>query len=115
MDQLRTGAGSQVYSATFTVGGGGGADHDGIIAFFPSSASSGPPSPGQQNMRPEIVVMSGVNGTTLHPFADGTLRVIYDTIDQTPAIVSYDGAAGTFVMPSAPPLGTQVFVEYLGR
>ena len=59
--------------------------------------------------------MTGVNGTTLFPFADGTLRVLYDIVDQTPAIVSYDGAAGTFVMPSAPPLGTQVFVEYLGR
>jgi hypothetical protein len=74
-----------------------------------------PPSPGQTNNRPELATMSGVNGTTRWPFADGTLRVIYDTIDQTPAIVSYDGAAGTFVMPSAPPLGTQVFVEYLGR
>jgi hypothetical protein len=79
------------------------------------NSSPTPPAPGQQNARPEIATMTGVNGTTLFPFADGTLRVLYDIVDQTPAIVSYDGAAGTFVMPSAPPLGTQVFVEYLGR
>ena len=76
-----------------------------------------PPQPAQWVgiSPPEVVVMSGVNGTTAWPFADGSLRVFYDIIEQTAAIVSYNGAAGTFVMPSAPALGTQVFVQYQGR
>ncbi len=117
LDKLFTSAGSAAYAWTGVACGGAGGDNtnSGSAAFFPSAVAATPPSPGQQNNRPELVTMSGVNGTTLWPFADGTLRVIYDTVDQTAAIVSYDGAAGTFVMPSAPPLGTQVFVEYKGR
>ncbi len=74
----------------------------------------GPPSPAQE-VGPEIVLMSGVNGTTANPFADGSLRVFYDQLEQTAAIVSYDGAAGTFVMAGAPLVGWQVTVRYQGR
>lgn len=76
-----------------------------------------PPSPGQWVgiSTPEYVTMSGTGGTTAFPFADGSLRVFYDNIDQTAAIVSYDGAAGTFVMAGAPLPGWQVRVEYQGR
>jgi hypothetical protein len=116
-DALFTSPTSVAYAANGVACGGAGGDdsNDGGVAFFPSAVAATPPAPGQQNNRPEIATMTGANGTTLWPFADGTLKVIYDTVDQTAAIVSYDGAAGTFVMPSAPPLGTQVFVEYKGR
>lgn len=76
-----------------------------------------PPTQGQwQGINPpELATMVGANGSTAFPFADHSLRVFYDIVEQTAAIVSYDGGAGTFVMPSAPPLGTQVFVQYQGR
>jgi hypothetical protein len=81
--------------------------------FQPGTDTSNPPQHGTP-IGPELVVMSGINGTTKWPFTQGSLRVWYDTIDQTTAIVSSDGPSGTFVMPSAPPLGTQVFVYYQG-
>jgi hypothetical protein len=114
MDQARTGAGSQVYSATFTVAGGS-SDHDGIVAFFPAAAGGGAPAPGQENARPEVATMTGANGTTLWPFANGTLKVFVDDTDQTGAITAQDGAAGTFTLGFTPFVGEVVTVEYVGR
>ena len=75
-----------------------------------------PPSPGQWVgiNPPEYVIMTGANGTSAFPFANGSLRVFYDNIDQTAAILLYDGGAGTFVMASGPLPGWQVRVEYQG-
>ncbi len=74
-----------------------------------------PPSPGQVNSRPETVTMSGADGTTLWPFADGTLKVFDDNTDQTGAIIAQDGAAGTFTLGFTPWPGEVITVEYLGR
>jgi hypothetical protein len=115
MDRIVSGAGSQVYSGSFTVSGGDSA-HDGTVAFFPSSsASAGAPSPGQPNIRPEVATMTGANGSTLWPFADGTLKVFVDDTNQTGAIIAQDGAAGTFTLGFTPFVGEVVTVEYVGR
>jgi hypothetical protein len=74
-----------------------------------------PPSPGQVNARPEVVTMSGADGTTLWPFADGTLKVFDDNTDQTGAIIAQDGSAGTFTLGFTPWPGEVITVEYLGR
>jgi hypothetical protein len=72
-------------------------------------------SPGQENQRPEVVTMSGADGTTLWPFANGTLKVFVDDTDQTGAITAQDGAAGTFTLGFTPFVGEVVTVEYVGR
>jgi hypothetical protein len=74
-----------------------------------------PPSPGQVNVRPEVVTMSGADGTTAWPFADGTLKVFDDNTDQTGAIIAQDGSAGTFTLGFTPWPGEVITVEYLGR
>lgn len=85
-----------------------------VVSFVSDAAAADPPSPGQWVYN-ELVTLTAGAGTTQFPFADGSLHVRYDIIDQTPAIVSYDGATRDFQMPSQPPLGTQVFVDYQGR
>jgi hypothetical protein len=72
-------------------------------------------SPGQPNQRPEVVTMTGANGTTVWPFANGTLKVFVDDTDQTGAITAQDGAAGTFTLGFTPFVGEVVTVEYVGR
>jgi hypothetical protein len=72
-------------------------------------------SPGQPNQRPEVVTMAGANGTTVWPFANGTLKVFVDDTDQTGAITAQDGAAGTFTLGFTPFVGEVVTVEYVGR
>lgn len=79
-----------------------------------ASGEDNPPAPGQWVPWTLVTLVAGA-GTTQFPFADGSLEVRYDIVDQTAAIVSYDGATGAFQMPSQPPLGTQVFVRYQGR
>ncbi len=59
--------------------------------------------------------MSGADGTTAWPFADGTLRVWVDNTDQTGAITAQDGALGTFTLGFTPFVGEVVTVEYVGR
>jgi hypothetical protein len=73
------------------------------------------PAPGQINIRPEIATMTGANGTTLWPFADGTLHVFVDNVEQTAKLVAQDGAAGTFTLGFTPTPTEVVTVEYLGR
>ena len=109
-------------SGSYTVGSTGNINGTGDTAAVIGIAlyctgTDNPPMPGQWVgiNPPEYVVMSGVNGTTAFAFADGSLRVFYDNVEQTAAIVSYDGAAKTFVMAGAPLPGWQVRVEYQGR
>lgn len=82
------------------------------IALLCSAADS-PPEPAQW-VYGEIVTMSGSTGTTAFDFADGSLRVWVDDIDQTAALVSSNGAAGTFVLSFVPTSTEQVKVDYQG-
>lgn len=118
MHRIQTGAGSISAGAAFVdVPGLSAVDYDWamqIVSFVTTGLESEPPLPGQW-VYGELVTLVAGAGTTEFPFADGSLHVRYDIVDQTPAIVSYDGATGDFQMPSDPPLGTQVFVDYQGR
>lgn len=89
-------------------------EYGGVTVVLLPAAAPEPPGPGTW-VYGELVTLTAGAGTTAWPFADGSLHVKYDIVDQTPAIVSYDGATGAFQMPSQPPLGTQVFVDYQGR
>jgi hypothetical protein len=53
--------------------------------------------------------------TTLHPFADGSLHVYIDHVDETAAVTSYDGACGDFTLNFAPRSWETVLVSYQGR
>jgi hypothetical protein len=59
------------------------------------------PTPGQRVLR-EIPTPTPDGSTTTFstafPFADGSLKVYVDRLDQTAAVTSYDGAAGTFTL-----------------
>ncbi len=79
------------------------------------STSPLPPAPGQENARPEVATMTGADGTTVFPFADGTLHVFVDQVEQTDKLVAQDGAAGTFTLGFTPTPTEVVTVEYLGR
>lgn len=57
---------------------------------------------------------STVAFTFPYPFASGSLEVRYDTVDQTNAILSYDGTTGSFTMAGAPITGQQVFARAQG-
>ena len=87
------------------------------VVISGTAAADITPTPGQWvGINPlEYVTMSGTGGTTAFHFADRSLKVFYDNQDQTAAIVSYDGGAGTFVMAAAPITGMQVTVQYQGR
>lgn len=85
---------------------------------------SDPDSPcldtGQPSVEDEPATPATGDGTTTTfetacPFADESLRVKVDDLDQTAAITSYDGAAGTFTLGYAPVAGEQITVNYLGR
>lgn len=52
---------------------------------------------------------------TAQPFVDGSLTVYVDGIDQTGALASQDGAAGTFGVRFAPSRGEQVEAGYQRR
>lgn len=83
------------------------------VAFI-CSAGDSPPAPAQWKYN-ETVTMSGANGTTAFAFADGSLSVFVDNIDQTAAITSYDGVAKTFTLAFAPRPFETVLVQYQGR
>ena len=53
--------------------------------------------------------------TTTYPFIDGSLEVFVDRLDQTPAVLSYDGAARTFTLGFAPQVGELVECNYQSR
>jgi hypothetical protein len=59
--------------------------------------------------------MTGPDGTTLWPFANGTLKVFVDDVEQTAKLVSQDGATGDFVLGFTPTPTEVVTVEYVGR
>lgn len=75
---------------------------------------SNPPSPGQW-VYDEVVSMAGAVGTLDYPFADGSLTVKVDLLDQTDAITAQDGVAGTFTLGFTPGAGEVVTATYQGR
>lgn len=72
-----------------------------------------PPATGQ--WVDETVTMVGASGTTRFPFADGSLQVKVDLLDQTAAVTAQSGAAGTFTLGFTPKAGERVDVRYQGR
>ena len=88
-----------------------------VVAFI-GDAGSNPPSPAQWVY--DEVPTPTPDGTTTtftlaFPFTDGSLIVKVDRLDQTAAVTSYDGAAGTFTLGFAPKVGELVEVTYQGR
>jgi hypothetical protein len=53
--------------------------------------------------------------STAFPFPDGSLKVYVDRLDQTAAVTSYDGAAGTFTLGFAQGRASWLKVDYQGR
>jgi hypothetical protein len=96
MDQLRTAAGSQVYSATFTVSGGGN-QHDGIVAFFPTDSASSAPLPGQWSEW-KTITMAGAVGDLGFPYASGSLQIKVDSVLISAASYTENNTAGTFTL-----------------
>jgi hypothetical protein len=83
------------------------------VSFRQSADSVTPPTTGQP-VGPETITMSGADGTTAFRFADGTLQVFVDNTDQTGAILTSDGAAGTFTLDFTPWPGEIVTAYYKG-
>lgn len=86
-----------------------------IAASFLQDANADPPSPGQE-VPWAVVTMAGAVGTTLYPYADGSLLVKVDGI--LISVASYtetDPAAGTFTLDWVPDTDEVVTVQYLGR
>lgn len=77
-----------------------------------------PPAPGQWvyyetvNETPDGSIRTF---TVDWPYADGTLTVYVDRLDQTAAVTSYDGAAKSFTLAFAPETGELVEASYKGR
>jgi hypothetical protein len=76
-----------------------------------------PPMPGQTVHRETVAVGDGTTTTftTSFPYADGSLTVYVDLLDQTGAVTSFDGATGDFTLGFAPAVGELVQVTYQGR
>ena len=89
----------------------------GIAAFFECGEVSSNlcPGAGVPNARPEVVTLTGADGVTRCPFADGTLRVFIDATEQTDGLVSVDGVTGEFTLGFDPTPTEVCTVEYLGR
>lgn len=106
---------------------GGTLNYIGVIMAFAAGGGGGDdatcvPAPGQPFGVPPFTVSPtptfGVAGTTFtspYPFADGSLRVFLDEMDQTPGIVDYDGSAGTFTLAFDVLVGEQLRIEAVGR
>jgi hypothetical protein len=100
-------------------GGAWGIDNWGAIALAISCATSAiPPSTAQWFY--DIVPIPAPDGATYtftlpagYEFADGSLIVKVDRLDQTAAVTSYDGAARTFTLSFAP-WGTDI-IEVTGQ
>lgn len=99
----------------YNYGGDGGQ-----TLFFPSANEAEPPAAGQAfGPVSPVEVPDGATYTFTLPagfeFADNTLKVFVDRLDQTAAVTSYDGAARTFTLAFAP-WGTDIIEVYgLGR
>lgn len=79
--------------------------------------ASVPPQPSQPVNQETVGTGDGATTTftTGFPFADGSLKVFVDLLDQTAAVTSQDGATGSFTLGFAPKPGEQVTVTYQGR
>lgn len=111
----RNDSGSLTGSATNSGSGSlSGTDYDWaaqMVAFI--GPLDNPPATGQ--WVDETVTMVGASGTTRFPFADGSLQVKVDLLDQTAAVTAQNGAAGTFTLGFTPKAGERVDVRYQGR
>lgn len=110
-------SGSYSLSGSATMSAGIGHGQAGTAAAFICDDSSASPAPGQWvGIDPkETVTMSGNAGTTAFHFADGSLSVFVDDLDQTAAIVTQDGATGTFTLSFIPTTTEIVTVTYQAR
>ena len=86
--------------------------------LFVGTAADSPPQPGTWVY--DEVPTPVADGTTktftlAYTFADGSLLVKVDRLDQTLAVTSYDGVAKTFVLGFAPKTGEKIEVTYQGR
>jgi hypothetical protein len=89
----------------------------GTLAFW-CAGSDEPPSTGQwvYNEIPSPAPGGGITTfTTNWPFADGSLTVFVDNVDQTAAVTSYDGVTGSFTLAFDPRSFEVVTVQYQGR
>ena len=85
---------------------------------FVGTTSSGNPAAGTWVY--DEVPTPVADGTTTtftlrYTFADGSLLVKVDRLDQTLAVTSYDGVAKTFTLGFAPKAGEKIEVTYQGR
>ena len=123
--ELTTGTGSGQSMSAQIVGCPGNAanGYGGILTAFVCTSGdpdavcieSGQPSPEDEAVTPPTGDGTTTTFTTRCPFADETLHVKVDNLNQDAAVASYDGAAGTFTLGFAPVAGEQVTVNYLGR
>ncbi len=87
------------------------------MSFLNFGCTDNPPLSGQFVY--DEVPTPAADGTTTTftlawPFADGSLLVLVDRLDQTAAVTSYNGAAGTFTLAFAPKTGELIQVTYQG-
>jgi hypothetical protein len=102
-------------------------DHDaglihgtgGVIALFQCSGSTDdPPAPGQWVLGETPTPTTGGGNRvffTAHPYADGSLRVWVDDIDQTAAVTESDPETGEFTLAFDPTSTETIRVDYQGR
>jgi hypothetical protein len=108
------GTSSTIAGAGFNFGGWGG-----LALVFAGSAAVNPTPPGDEV--PTEVPTYDPDGPaytfkTLGPFADQTLRVYVNRLDQTAAVLAYDGLCGTFQLAFDPlAKGWLLEVRYVGR
>jgi hypothetical protein len=92
----------------------------GVVAIFECTGGSStePPAAGQWVYdQPVTPATDGVETTFTapFPFADGSFIVKVDDLDQTAAVTSYDGEAGTFTLSFAPTVTELVTITFQGR
>jgi hypothetical protein len=116
LEQRSVASASGSYSASVTFPGGADPWYALSIGLSCSNAGN-PPMPGQTVYRETIGVGDGTTTTftTSFSYADGSLTVYVDLLDQTGAVTSFDGATGDFTLGFAPAVGELVQVTYQGR
>lgn len=90
----------------------------GILAFFACSGEgSSCPEVAQWVRNENIGFGDGTSDTftTRCPFADGSLIVYVDRLDQTVAVTAYDGETGEFTLDFIPRTSELIEVDYQGR